>query len=110
MYPDRLSQNRWERDQGTNILVSAAGDSDWQPRVPCAILIYLMTLWSMYFPHFMFGNTEDRIDQPSISGDSHPVCLIPETVLSVLISYALEPDCLIKTEQGHRAVFTEGPL
>ena len=61
-------------------------------RVPCAILIYLMTLWSMYFPHFMFGNTEDRIDQPNISGDSNAVCLIPETDLSVLISYILEPD------------------
>ena len=58
----------------------------------------------------MFGNTEDRIDQTSISGDSHPVCLIPETVLLVLISYVLEPDCLIKTEQGHPAVFTEVPL
>ena len=92
VYPDRLSQNLWERDQGTSILFSAADDSNWQPRVPCAILIYLMTLWSMYFPHFMFGNTEDRIDQPNISGDSNAVCLIPETDLSVLISYILEPD------------------
>ena len=85
--PRKFSQNLWEWGPGISILFRAAGDSDMQLRVPCVVLVYLMTLWSVCsFPYFMDGNTEDRIDQPSISGDSNPVCLIPETVLSIHIS------------------------